>query len=102
AVDHVGRAVEREGIDCGFRKGGSLFVATTQPQLARLRARQHELDAVGLGEEDSRVLGPAEATAVAGLAGCRGAAYSPHGARIDPAGLVSGLAEACERLGVTI
>jgi glycine/D-amino acid oxidase-like deaminating enzyme len=102
AVDHVGEAVEREGIDCGFRKGGSLFVATTQPQLARLRARQHELDAVGLGGEDSRMLGPAEANAVVGVEGCLEASYSPHCARVDPARLVRGLAEACERLGVTI
>ena len=102
AVDHVGEAVEREGIDCGFRKGGSLFVATTQPQLSRLRGRQQELDAVGLGEEDSRVLGPAEANAVVGVAGCLEAAYSPHCARVDPARLVRGLAEACERLGITI
>ena len=64
---------------------GSLFVATTQPQLARLRARQHELDAIGVGEEDSRVLGPAEANAVVGVEGCLEASYSPHCARVDPA-----------------
>jgi glycine/D-amino acid oxidase-like deaminating enzyme len=102
AVDHVGEAVEREGIDCGFRKGGSLFVATTQPQLARLRARQRGLEALGLGEEDSRVLDREEAKAVVAVEGCLEAAFSPHCARIDPGRLVRGLAEACERLGVTI
>jgi glycine/D-amino acid oxidase-like deaminating enzyme len=102
AVDHVGEAVEREGIDCGFRKGGSLFVATTKPQLARLRARQRELDAVGLGEEDSRMLGPEESNAIVGVEGCLESAYSPHCARVDPGRLVRGLADACERLGVAI
>ncbi len=102
AVDHVGEAVEREGIDCGFRKGGSLFVATTQPQLARLRARQRGLEALGLGGEDSRVLGREEANAVVAVEGCLEAAFSPHCARIDPGRLVRGLADACERLGVTI
>src|SRR4051812_37078461 len=102
AVDHVGEAVEREGIDCGFRKGGSLFVATTKPQLARLRGRQRELEAVGVGEEDSRLVGPEESNAVVGVEGCLEASYSPHCARVDPGRLVRGLAEACERLGVTI
>src|SRR3954471_16441721 len=101
-VDHVGEAVEREGIDCGFRKGGSLFVATTKPQLARLRGRQRELEAVGVGEEDSRLGGPEESIAVVGVEGCLEASYSPHCARVDPGRLVRGLAEACERLGVTI
>ncbi len=102
AVDHVGEAVEREGIDCGFRKGGSLFVATTKPQLARLRARQRGLDAIGLGEEDSRILSPEESNAVVGVEGCLESSYSPHCARVDPGRLVRGLADACERLGVAI
>ena len=38
-VDEVGAACEREGIDCDFVKGGSLTVAQTAPQLARLRER---------------------------------------------------------------
>ena len=37
-VDEVGAACAREGIDCDFVKGGSLTVAQTAPQLARLRA----------------------------------------------------------------
>ena len=32
AVDEVGRVVEAEGIDCGYRKAGGVTVATTEPQ----------------------------------------------------------------------
>src|SRR5919201_2004338 len=38
AVDEVSRACAREEIDCDFVKGGSLTVAQTGIQLARLRA----------------------------------------------------------------
>src|SRR6185312_1263814 len=37
-VDEIGRAVERERIECGFVKGGSLVVAQTEPELERVRA----------------------------------------------------------------
>ena len=36
------------------------------------------------------------------VANCLGGAFNPNGARIQPAKLVRGLAEAVERLGVTI
>ena len=38
-VDEIGRVVSVEGIDCGYKKAGALTVATTEPQLQRLRAR---------------------------------------------------------------
>jgi glycine/D-amino acid oxidase-like deaminating enzyme len=102
AVDHVAEAVAREGIDCGFRKSGSLFTATSEPQRERLLAGHRELRALGIGEEDVRLLDGAESNAIVRVEGCLQASFTPHAARVDPARLARGLAEACERLGVTI
>src|ERR671910_2505235 len=38
-VDEIGRVIATEGIDCGYNKAGALTVATTEPQLQRVRAR---------------------------------------------------------------
>ena len=90
-VDEVGAACAREGIDCDFVKGGSLTVAQTEPQLARLREASR-------GE----LLDVDEAAARVRVAGLRGARYTPHCARVQPAKLVRGLAAAVERRGATI
>jgi glycine/D-amino acid oxidase-like deaminating enzyme len=37
-IDHVGEVVAREGIQCGWTKGGSLRIATSHAQLERIRA----------------------------------------------------------------
>ena len=101
-VDEIGRVVESEGIDCGFAKAGMLTVATSSPQAARLHA---ELDAArrrGIGEEDVRLLHRADVEELVHLPDCQLATFSPHAARIDPARLARGLADACDRLGVAI
>jgi glycine/D-amino acid oxidase-like deaminating enzyme len=90
-VDEVGAACAREGIDCDFVKGGSLTVAQTAPQLARLRAAPR-------GE----LLDLEDAAARVRVAGLRGARFSPHCARVQPAKLARGLAAAIERHGATI
>jgi glycine/D-amino acid oxidase-like deaminating enzyme len=90
-VDEVGAACEREGIDCDFVKGGSLTVAQTAPQLARLRAAPR-------GE----LLDVEAALGRVRVAGLRGARFTPHCARVQPAKLARGLAGAVERHGATI
>jgi glycine/D-amino acid oxidase-like deaminating enzyme len=90
-VDEVGAACAREGIDCDFVKGGSLTVAQTEPQLARLREAPRG-DLLDVDEAAARVR----------VAGLRGARYAPHCARVQPAKLVRGLAAAVERRGGTI
>jgi glycine/D-amino acid oxidase-like deaminating enzyme len=90
-VDAVGEACAREAIACDFVKGGSLTVAQTAPQLARLRAG-------GRGE----ILDAEQATARVRVAGMRGARFTPHCARVQPAKLARGLAAAAERHGATI
>jgi glycine/D-amino acid oxidase-like deaminating enzyme len=103
SIDEIGRVVSSEGIHCGFKKAGALTVATTEPQLQRLRARVASKHEFGLGPEDIRLVSPEEcAEFVRGPEGLLGASYTPHCARVDPARLARGLADACERLGVTI
>jgi glycine/D-amino acid oxidase-like deaminating enzyme len=101
-VDEVGRVVEAEGIDCGFVKGGTLVVAQSELELQRLR-EQHtgDLD-FGLGAEDSVLLDAAALAERVHVRGGTGALFSPHCARVQPAKLVRGLAEATERAGATI
>jgi glycine/D-amino acid oxidase-like deaminating enzyme len=91
AVDEVGAACAREGIDCDFVKGGSLTVAQTAPQLERLRA-------AGRGE----LLDAAQAAARVNVAGLLGARFTPDCARVQPAKLARGLAQTAERHGATI
>ncbi|HET7734796.1 MAG TPA: FAD-dependent oxidoreductase [Nocardioidaceae bacterium] len=103
AIDEIGRVVSAERIDCGYNKAGALTMATTEPQLQRLRSRVDARHRMGLGPEDVRLLSPAQATEfIGGPEGLLGASYTPHCARVDPARLARGLATACERLGVTI
>jgi glycine/D-amino acid oxidase-like deaminating enzyme len=90
-VDEVVAACTREEIDCDLVKGGSLSVAQTAPQLARLRAGTR-------GE----LLGAEEAAARVRVHGIRGARFTPHCARVQPAKLARGLAAAVERQGTTI
>ena len=103
AIDEIGRVASAEGIECAYKKSGALTVATTEPQLQRLRARVEAKHRFGLSSEDIRLLTADEcADLVRGPAGLLAASFTPHGARVDPARLARGLAEACERLGVQI
>jgi glycine/D-amino acid oxidase-like deaminating enzyme len=102
AVDEIGEVVRRERIECGYAKDGMVIVATTPAQEARLvadleRARQRNLAAAGLCEMTST-----ELRKLVTVPSSRRAIYSPHSASVDPARLVRGLAEACERTGVII
>jgi glycine/D-amino acid oxidase-like deaminating enzyme len=102
SVDEVARTLHDEGIDADLVKGGLLRVARSPAQLARLKAHLAEERAWGAGEEDLRWLEPTEAAERVNVAGTLGATFSPHCARVQPAKLVRGLADAVERLGATI
>jgi glycine/D-amino acid oxidase-like deaminating enzyme len=101
-VDEVGRVADAEGIDCHYRKGGTVSLVRTAVQLERARAEVAEARAWGAGDEDVRLMGAAEAHECLGATGVLGATYTPHCARIHPARLVRGLAAAVRRRGVTI
>lgn len=102
AVDEIARVTETEGISCGFAKGGTLALAMTAPQRARLEGDMKAARRQGLAEEDRRVVEGDELEKLVQVPGVRLATYSPHCARVNPALLVRGLADACQRAGVVL
>ncbi|MNO67417.1 Gamma-glutamylputrescine oxidoreductase [compost metagenome] len=101
--DEVERVLQREGIDCDYRKGGVLYCAARYPeQERRLREYLAHLYSEGLGEADYRWLSPAELSSQLRIAGALGAIHTPHCATIQPAKLARALARTVERLGVQL
>ncbi|HEX4188503.1 MAG TPA: FAD-dependent oxidoreductase [Solirubrobacteraceae bacterium] len=101
-VDEVGRAVDEQQIDADFLRGGQLSIALDEAQARRLAGEVASSRAHGLGEDDLRELSAGELAERVRVAGARRGVFTPHVARVHPAKLVSGLAAAVERLGVTI
>jgi glycine/D-amino acid oxidase-like deaminating enzyme len=100
AVDEVISVAEREGLDAGIVKGGTMEIARNPAQAGRLAA----------GLEEEREWGNDGIVALTGSEAAQrirfdrvvSAYHTPHCARIQPARLARGLAEAVERLGVQI
>ena len=102
SIAEIARVTAAEGIDAHLVQGGRLAVARTPAQLERLRAevrRHHEAPG---GDPDTVLLDAAELAARVRVAGALGGSWTPHCARIQPARLVRGLADAVERAGVRI
>jgi len=101
--DEVEIVLEREGIDCDFRKGGALYCAARYPeQETSLRQYLDKLYRQGLTEADYRWLSPEQLAQQIRIAKPYGGIYAPHVATIQPAKLVRGLARTVERMGVKI
>ncbi|MEY9964693.1 glycine/D-amino acid oxidase-like deaminating enzyme [Streptacidiphilus sp. MAP12-16] len=100
AVDEVIGVCAAEGIDADVVKGGVLEVARTPAQLSRLKAYVEEEHS--FGETEQQLLGAAEAAQRINVSGALGGSWTPHGARIQPAKLVVGLARVVESMGVEI
>ncbi|MEX5608431.1 FAD-dependent oxidoreductase [Pseudomonas protegens] len=101
--DEVANVIEREGIDCDYRKGGVLYCAARYPeQETSLRHYLDTLYAQGLNQDDYRWLNPEQLAQQIRLAKPYGGIFAPNCATIQPAKLVRGLARAVERLGVTL
>ncbi|MFF8818100.1 NAD(P)/FAD-dependent oxidoreductase [Leucobacter sp. NPDC015123] len=99
-VDEVIRVAAHEGIDADIQKGGEFNVAYTPAQEARIRA--FAASEQTWRSTDLQLLEAPEAMAKINVANTRAAVWHPHSARIQPAKLVKGLADAVERLGVEI
>jgi glycine/D-amino acid oxidase-like deaminating enzyme len=101
-VGEVARVCQAEGIEAGLIKGGTLAVATSPAQDARLREQLEHDRAWGDGEDVVTYLDRAELAKRMNVAGAEGALFSPHCARIQPASLIAGLADAAGRAGVEV
>lgn len=101
--DEVHGILQREGIDCDYRKGGVLYCAARYPEQERsLRAYLDDLYRQGMTEDDYRWLGPEQLDGQLRVSNAYGAIYSPHTATIQPAKLVRGLARTVQNLGVAL
>jgi glycine/D-amino acid oxidase-like deaminating enzyme len=101
-VDEVARVCAAESIDAGLVKGGTLAVATSPAQDARLREQIEGERAWGDGDDVVSYLDRDALSARLRVARGLGALYSPHCARIQPAALVAGLAAAATRAGAEL
>ncbi|GAA3447447.1 NAD(P)/FAD-dependent oxidoreductase [Planomonospora venezuelensis] len=101
-VDEVVAAAGAEGIEADVVKGGVTTVATNAAQDRRLHASLAHARRWGWTEDDVRLLEPAEREERLRVSGAVNAVWSPHCARIQPAKLVLGLAEAVRRLGAEV
>jgi glycine/D-amino acid oxidase-like deaminating enzyme len=101
-VDEVIDVCRREGIDADIIKGGSLHVATTASQAARVRHHVEEEARWGVAAPDLVYLDKSETAARIDIDDVRCSSFTPHAARIQPAKLVQGLARVVEGLGVRI
>ncbi len=100
-VDDVIAVCRAEGIDADIVKDGVLHVARSEPQLARMEALLADHRSWGFGEGHERRLGRAEVHDRVRVEGALAAVHSPHAARVHPAKLVRGIADAVRRRGVT-
>lgn len=99
-VSEIGTAIEREQIDCDWFHGGTLTVARSRAQLARLGAELERLRQAG--ENGWRLLDARELQQRVTIDQGLGALFTPHCARVQPAKLAVGLAQAAERRGAVI
>ena len=102
AVDEVIAVTAAEGIDADIVKDGLVHVARTAAQEQRLVESLDDERAWGATADDYVRLTRDEADARIRVAGSRGALFTPHCARVQPAKLVRGLAAVVERGGARI
>ena len=101
--DEVQKVLLSEGIHCDYKKGGMLIMAARYPeQKPRLKQAYTGLMTQGYHPEDQHWLDSDQLRQHIRIDSAEGAIFTPHCASIHPAKLVRGLAEAVEKLGVTI
>jgi len=101
-VDEVIRVAEAEGIDADILRTDNLVVATNAAQLGRLADDYRSMLAWDVPAEKIGLLSAHEAADRVRVDGVQGGLVVRGMARVQPAKLARGLAEAIERLGVTI
>jgi glycine/D-amino acid oxidase-like deaminating enzyme len=101
--DEVAQVLQREQIDCDYRKGGSLYCAARYPeQRDSLRAQLDSYHAQGHTNADYRWLSSDELNQQLRMKSPYGAIYTPHCATIQPAKLARGLARCLSTMGVEL
>lgn len=102
AVDDVIEICQVEGIDADVAKDGVLRVARSPAQLVRMREALADDARWGVGPDHQREVSADDIAQRLRVERACGGVFSPHGARVQPAKLVAGVAAAVERRGVRI
>ncbi|MCG2623073.1 FAD-binding oxidoreductase [Arthrobacter sp. I2-34] len=102
SVDDILAILEREGIDADQHKGGTLSAAHTRAGMARLLAKREADLSYGLTADEVQVLDRDAFRARIDIDKVHGGLFYRDVARVHPAKLVRGLADAATRLGVGI
>ncbi|MBH1973588.1 MAG: FAD-dependent oxidoreductase [Rhodobacteraceae bacterium] len=100
-VPEIARICAEEGIDADIVPSEELMVATNPAQLVRMKEEIAHHQHWGDGHR-VRELSPQEVAQRISIPGVLGAMVVSGMTRVQPAKLVRGLAEACDRLGVRI
>jgi glycine/D-amino acid oxidase-like deaminating enzyme len=99
SVREVERVAAAEGIAADVKRGGTVVLARSAPQLERARAEAAESLEYGL---DVALLDEAAARGRLAATGVLGATYTPHCAAVQPAKLVRGLARVVASRGAAL
>jgi glycine/D-amino acid oxidase-like deaminating enzyme len=102
SVVALGDAIAEDGIDAHYVRGGTLIFARSELQAQRLISQVEASRELGDGPDDLAWLSPEQASERALVTQMFGATFTPHCARIHPARLVRGLANAVEQHGAKI
>lgn len=102
SVSEIVRICEEEGIQADIAYEGEIAIATNRAQMERLRSEFKESSRWGFEQGDLELIAKSDVHDFARLDQAEGGLYSPHGARVQPAKLVRGLAAVVEKLGVKI
>ena len=102
AVGELGASAKADHIDAHFAHGGTLMFARSDLQAKRLREGVTSARGYGIAESDLMWLDGPASQRRATVGDARGATYSPHCARLNPAQLVRGLARIVEENGAKI
>jgi glycine/D-amino acid oxidase-like deaminating enzyme len=94
--------IEHERIDRDFVHGGTLRVAETSLERKRLERALAYQRSWGARPQDGSLIGADELRERLRIPTAIGATVSPHCARVQPAKLAAGLAQAVERRGATV
>lgn len=100
SVEEIGTTIERHGIDCEWKHGGLMVVATNRGQLERVERDLAAADAMGL--DGFRRLSADEAQAEVHSPTYIGGLREEHCGVVHPAKLVRGLATVVEQMGATV
>jgi glycine/D-amino acid oxidase-like deaminating enzyme len=101
-VVEVGRVAAEEGIDADYHRGGTITLARSAAQFARLHDEIRTARERGFTDDDLRLLDADAAAQMLAATDVVGGLFTPHCAAIHPARLVRGLARAVEARGVPV